>query len=157
MSIREATASDLPQLKEIIDASFPRFFRYFSLHSLTSEGKTLSYEAGGEILGFAKLIDFNVGERKYGCILWLAVHPTYRQRGVASQLVNAGTVELKGTGADAVFASVNWRNKASLATFTKDGFAKVGFLGLVRMFGWRVFGLYLSIWYAPSEYVLIHR
>ncbi len=155
-TIREATSNDLPKLKAIIGVSFPRFFRYFATHSLTSEGKVLVYEADGNVAGFAKLIEFQIGERKYGCILWLAVHPSHRRRGVAAELVKAGTAKLKSIGAEAVYASVDWRNKASLATFDGAGFRRVGFLGLWRLFGWRVFSLYLGIWYVPGEIALMH-
>ena len=36
-SIRQATSSDHAKLKEIIDLSFPRFFRYFASHSVDSK------------------------------------------------------------------------------------------------------------------------
>jgi ribosomal protein S18 acetylase RimI-like enzyme len=157
-SIRQATLNDHAKLKEIVDLSFPRFFRFFANHSLNSkEGKTLVSEEQGVAVGFAKLIEFNVGDGKYGCILWLAVHPNYRQKGIAAKLVKAGTENLKLDGAGAVFASVQRRNKVSLATFGKEGFTCVGFWGLQRLFGWRVYEFYREIWYAPGEIVLTHN
>lgn len=157
-SIRQAKPSDCAKLKEIIDLSFPRFFRFFASHSLDSEeGKALVSESQSTIVGFAKLIEFHVGSGKYGCILWLAVHPQHRRKGIASDLVEAGTENLKHDGAKAVFASVQRRNKASLATFSKEGFERMGFLGLWRLFSFRVFSFYREIWYAPGEIVLIHR
>ena len=36
-TIRQATASDRPKLKEIIGLSFPRFFRFFASHSVTQK------------------------------------------------------------------------------------------------------------------------
>jgi ribosomal protein S18 acetylase RimI-like enzyme len=157
-SIRQASLNDRTKLKEIVDLSFQRFFRFFANHSLNSEeGKTLVSEKQGTAVGFAKLIEFNVGNCKYGCILWLAVHPNHRRKGVAATLVKAGTENLKLDGAGAVFASVQRRNKASLATFRKEGFRKEGFWGLRRLFGWRVFDFYREIWYAPGEIVLTHN
>ena len=32
----------------------------------------------------------------------------------------------------------------------------MGFLGLWRVFGWRVFSFYSDIWFAPGEIVLMH-
>ncbi len=91
-SIRLGTPNDYAKLKEIIDLSFPRFFRYFANHSVTSEeGKVLVSETQGIISGFAKLIEFNIGSQKYGCILWIAVHPSYRRQGIAFNLTNVGT------------------------------------------------------------------
>jgi len=155
-AIRQTIPSDMPYLKQIVDLSFPRFIRYFATHSLHEEGQVLVTEAQEAVVGFAKLIDFHVGSGKFGCILWLAVHPQFRRKGIASALVNAGTERLKHDGARAVFASVQRRNIASLTVFSKEGFGKMGFLGLWRLFGWRVFKIYEDIWYAPGEIVLMH-
>ena len=155
-SIRQATPNDRAKLKEIIGLSFPRFFRFFASHSVDSEdGKVLVSEDQGTAVGFAKLIEFHIGGGKYGCILWLGVHPEHRRKGIASALVKAGTENLKQDGAKAVFASVQRRNKASLATFSREGFRRMGFLGLWRFFGFRVFSFYRKIWYAPGEIVLM--
>ena len=158
VSIRQATPNDLAQVKAIIDLSFPRFFRYFASHSVNSEeGRVLVAETEGAIAGFAKLIEFNVGGGKYGCVLWIAVHPSYRRRGIAYSLTNAGVDGLKKDGVQAVFASTQRRNFASQHTLAKSGFRRIGFLGLWRMFGWRLFGFYGGIWYAPNEVVFIHE
>jgi len=113
-------------------------------------------ESQGAVVGFAKLIEFHVSGCNYGCILWLAVHPEHRREGVAADLVSLGTDNLKHDGAKAVFVSVQRRNKASLAVFTLHGFVRIGFLGLWRFFGWRVFEFYRDIWFAPGEIVLMH-
>ncbi len=151
-----AEERDKTALENVIDLSFPRFYRFFASHSVASnEGKVLVCKEQSMIIGFAKLIDFRVAQRKYGCILWLAVHPYYRRSGVASALVEAGVVYLKKHGSEAVFASVQRRNRASLATFDKVSFIRRGFFDLWRLFGFRVFQFYGSIWYAPGEVVLM--
>ena len=154
-SIRQGTPSDSAKLKEIIDLSFPRFFRFFATHSLDSEGKVLVWEAQGAVVGFAKLTEFHVGDNKYGCILWLGVHPENRRKGFAAALIKAGTEYLMHDGAGEVFASVQRRNVASLTVFDREGFRRMGFLGLWRLFGWRIFEFYRKIWFAPGEIVLI--
>lgn len=156
-SVRMSTFEDYAKLKEIIDLSFPRFFRYFANHSVTSEdGKVQVSEKQGIISGFTKLIEFNIGSQKYGCILWIAVHPSYRRRGIALNLTNVGIETLKKDGVKAVFASTQRRNRAAKATLGKSGFRRMGFLGLWRVFGWRVFSFYGDIWYAPGEIVFMH-
>jgi ribosomal protein S18 acetylase RimI-like enzyme len=154
--IREAVQSDKERLNEIIGASFPRFFRFFASHSINSKGAVLVSEAEGAVAGFAKLTDFTVGDGRFGRILWLAVHPDFRRKGVAAELVKTGTQSLLREGAGAVFASAQRSNVASLATFGREGFRRVGFLGLWRLFGWRVFSFYRKIWFAPGEVVLMH-
>ena len=156
-SVRQMLPTDASRLKEIAALSFSRFMKFFAIHSLFSdEGQVLVTEAQGTVVGFAKLIEFQVGPSKFGCILWLAVHPQFRRKGIASALVNAGTTRLKDDGANAVFASVQRRNVASIAVFSKQCFRKMGFLGLWRLFGWRAFKFYSDIWFAPGEVVLIH-
>jgi GNAT superfamily N-acetyltransferase len=157
ISIRQASTNDHAKLKEIIDLSFPRVFRFFASHSLSSEdGKVLVSVDQCGVVGFAKLIEFKVGGIKYGCILWLGTHPDHRKKGIAAALVEAGIENLKHDGSKAVFASVQRRNKASLATFSKEGFVRMGFWGLRRLFGWRVFEFYREIWFAPGEIVFMH-
>jgi ribosomal protein S18 acetylase RimI-like enzyme len=156
-NIRQATQQDLPRLKEIIDESFPRFFRYFALHSVSDLAEpTLVYEADSAVVGFAKQIQFTIQQAKYGCILWVAVGPKHRRKGVASALTDASLIWQKGYGAKAVFASTKRSNRASLANLGKAGFIRVGFWGLWRLFGWRVFQFYVCIWFAPGEVVLAH-
>ncbi len=78
-TIRPGEPRDRAVLKEIIDLSFPRFFRFFAANSVDSEeGKLLVSEFDGAVVGFAKLTEFSIDRHKYGCILWLAVHPNQR-------------------------------------------------------------------------------
>jgi ribosomal protein S18 acetylase RimI-like enzyme len=156
-AVRPMLPTDADRLREIAVLSFSRFMGFFAVHSLLSEdGQVLVSEAKGTVVGFAKLIEFNVGIDKFGCILWLAVHPQFRRKGVASALVNAGTTRLKDDGARAVFASLQRRNVASLAVFSRQCFRKMGFLGLWRLFSCRMFKFYSDIWFAPGEIVLMH-
>jgi ribosomal protein S18 acetylase RimI-like enzyme len=156
VTVREAAAGDRAQIKEVIDQSFPRFYRFFASESVDSQdGKVLVGELAGKVVGFARLTEFQIGSEKYGCILWIAVHPTFRRRGIAFALTNAGVAWLKKAGAETVFASTQHRNRGALATLGKAGFVRMGFLGLRRLFGWRVFSFYGAIWFAPGEVVLM--
>ena len=155
--VRQMMHSEADSVRQIIDLSFPRFFRFFANHSLQEEGQVLVTESQGAVVGFAKLVEFNLGGSKFGCILWLAVQPKFRQKGIASALVHSGTTCLKVNGAKAVFVSVQRRNMASLTVFRKVGFRRMGFLGLWRLLSWRVFGFYRDIWFAPGEIVLMHE
>ena len=156
-TVRKRAQTDGGRLKEIVDLSFPRFFRFFASLSIhEEEGQVLVTEANGVVVGFAKLKDFQVNRVKFGCILWLAVHPLFRRKGISGVLVKAGIENLVQKGAKAIFASVQRGNTASLAVFSLQEFIKMGFLGLWRFFGWRVFEFYRDIWFAPGEIVLMY-
>jgi ribosomal protein S18 acetylase RimI-like enzyme len=130
---------------------------FFAVHSLFSEdGQVLVSEIQGLVVGFAKLIDFKVGGSKFGCILWIAVHPDFRRKGVASALTNAGMKCLKGDGAKAVFASTQRRNIRAQNVLKQAGFRKMGFVDLWHIFKGRIFAFYSDIWLAPGEIVLMH-
>ena len=129
---------------------------FFAVHSIFSdEGQVLVSEAQGTVVGFAKLIEFQVGPRKFGCILWIAVHPQFRRNGIASALTTEGIQRLKQDGAEAVFASTQRRNSGALSVFSQNGFRRMGFLELWRFFNWRVFEFYGDIWLAPGEIVFM--
>ncbi len=154
--IRHMLLSDKAMIKHVINLSFPIFYRYFATHSLHEEGQVLVSETAGNIFGFAKLIDFCIGNNKYGCILWIAVHPTFRRKGIAASLTYCATQFLKQGGALAVFASTQRRNVAALSALSLQGFRKMSFLDLWRIFGWRSFEFYRDIWFAPGEILLMH-
>jgi ribosomal protein S18 acetylase RimI-like enzyme len=149
--------NDLSQVKQVIDLSFPIVYRYFSFQSLNEDGQVLVCEEEGRVIGFARLIDFHIGGKKYGCILWIAVHPAFRRKGIAAKLTNSATYQLKRDGAVTVFASTQRRNVAALSVLSMQGFKRIGFFGLRRLFGWRIFQFYSAIWFAPGEVVLIHH
>ncbi len=152
--VREAVSVDLNRVKAIVDLSFPRFFRYFASHSVSDlEEPLLVAEAEEGVVGFAKLIEFRVDKTRCGCVLWIAVHPKHRRKGMAYEMTNAGVELLRSRGASFVFASTQRWNKAAQATLRKAGFETIGFLGLALMFGLKVFSFYSSIWYAPGELV----
>jgi ribosomal protein S18 acetylase RimI-like enzyme len=155
--IRIARKDDLPEIKGVIDASFPMFFRYFAWHSVQDCSEpTLIQQVDGAAAGFAKLIHFEISGLKYGCILWIAAHPNFRHRGVASALTQASLEHFRADGVRAVFASTQCRNIGAMSTLMPVGFVRVGFLGLWRLFGWGVFGFFRAIWFAPGEVVLMY-
>jgi ribosomal protein S18 acetylase RimI-like enzyme len=156
-SIRQMLPSDTTRLREIVVLSFSKFMGFFAVHSLLSEeGQVLVAESEATIVGFVKLIEFQLGGGKFGCILWIGVHPEFRRKGIASSLTNEGINHLKQDGAKTVFASTQRRNIGAQNLLIRNGFRTVGFLQLWRLFNWRVFEFYGDIWLAPGEIVLMH-
>ena len=157
LTVRQMMENDTPQIKQIIDLSFPKFYRFFAFHSLNEKGQVLVGEEDGTVVGFAKLIDFQIGHKKYSCILWIAVHPSFRRRGIAAKLTKSATQKLRQEGAEAVFASTQRRNVAALSVLIMNGFRRMGLSDLWHLFGWRIFQFYKAIWFAPGEIVLMHN
>jgi ribosomal protein S18 acetylase RimI-like enzyme len=156
--IRDHTPADLPRIKEIICLSFPVFYRFFAWGSVSDhEALVIVCEVNGETAGFAKLSEFIVGKMKCGLILWIAVHPHFRKRGVALKLSTASIRCLVGRGAESVFASTQPWNRAAITTLNRAGFERISFLRLARLFGLRVLGFVTAIWLAPGEVVFMHR
>lgn len=157
-SIREMSPRDASRLRQITALSFSRFMGFFAVHSLLSEndGQVLVSESQGIVAGFVKLIEFQVGGVKYGCILWIAVHPDHRRRGIASALTAEGVKRLKQGGAKAVFASTQRRNRRASSVLARQGFRTMGFMALWRLFGSRVLEFIGDIWLAPGEIILMH-
>ena len=156
-SIRVEKPSDTGRLRAIVALSFSRFMGFFATQSLLShEGETLVAEAQGTVAGFAKLIEFKIASVEYGCILWIAVHPSFRRRGIARELTAEGIRRLKERGAKLIFASAQRRKTGALNVLEQSGFRRVGFRELWRIFGARVFEFYGDIWLAPGEVVLLH-
>jgi ribosomal protein S18 acetylase RimI-like enzyme len=150
--------SDASRLREIVALSFSRLMGFFAVHSLLSEeGQVFVAESEATVVGFAKLIEFLIGGGKFGCILWIGVHPELRRKGIASSLINEGIHRLKQDGAKTVFASTQRRNIGAQNVLIRNGFRRMGFLQLWRLFSWRVFEFYGDIWLAPGEIVLMHN
>ena len=156
LTIRGMRNSDAANLWCVVDLSFSKFMGFFAKLSIEEKGQTLVAEVSDTIIGFAKLTKFSIGGRKFGCILWIAVHPKFRRKGVASALTDKGIIWLKKDCANAVFASTQRSNKNALRVLNHRGFRVTGFLDLWSQFGWRVFQLYREIWLAPGEVVLMH-
>jgi len=158
VTVRDVIPADQLRIREIIDLSFPFFYRFFAANSVKETDEPLLVcEVDGKLVGFSKLIEFDVSSTRYGCILWIAVHPKFRRQGFALQLTNASIDCLKRRGCHSVFASTQrWNHGAQLA-LSAAGFESVGFWGLRGRFGWRVFGFYVAIWYAPGELVFWRR
>ncbi len=156
-SIREANSSDEPAIKEICRLSFGPVYRYFAIQSLETEGHLFVSEAEGVIGGFVKLVQSDVGNSIVGDILWLAVRPALRRKNVGSSLIAASVRYFESQGVRCVFASTGYRNKPAIALFERNGFKKIGFRGLMKIYGRYILRFYSEFWVAPTEVVLYYE
>ena len=155
--IRPMLPSDEGNLRGIVALSFSKLMGFFAVQSLlTEKGQVLVADIQGSAIAFAKLIEFQISGGKYGCLLWIGVHPEFRRKGVAGALTAEGIKLLKQGGAKTVFASTQRRKTGALIVLERSGFRGVGFLELFRLFGWRILKFYRDIWLAPGEVVLMH-
>lgn len=152
--VREAGFRDWVAVEEVCRVSFGRVYGFFAVRSLGSPGLLLVGEVDGVVAGFAKLAAFRVGKRMFGGVLWLAVSPGFRRRGVGSDLMEAAVEFLMNKGVSTVYVSTRKDNLPALELFQSKGFRKVGFRGLLGLFGFRVVELYLRLRTAPSEVIL---
>ncbi len=143
-------------VKEICRLSFGPVYRYFPIQSLTSEGPVLVCETNNVVAGFAKMVQSQIGEHKVGDILWLAVRLEFRRKNVGSTLIKAATSYFEKQGVRYVYASTGFRNKAALALFLRNDFQRIGFRGLLKIFGRQILRFYSEFWVAPNEIVLMH-
>lgn len=59
-------------------------------------------------------------------IMNVAVHPDYRRKGIAENLINALVAELKNRGSHALMLEVRASNAPAIALYEKLGFFQVG-------------------------------
>jgi [ribosomal protein S18]-alanine N-acetyltransferase len=153
-TIRKLEPRDEPAVKEICRKSFGPIYRYFAIQSLSSPGQVLVCVKENMIAGFVKLTRNQIGNRIAGDILWLAVRPQFRKAGVASNLITAGINDFRKNGIRHIYVSAGRNNKAAIALFEKNGFAKTGFFNLIKRYGVQVFTFYSELWISPTEVVL---
>ncbi len=154
--IREATSADIPAIKQICQLSFGLVYRYFAIQSLSSKGPVLVCEADDLVVGFAKLVQSQMGSLSIGNILWLAVRPEFRRQNVGSILIAAGISHFHDQGIGCVCASIEYNNKPAIALFQKNGFHRISFRDLMSIFGRHILKFYSEFWVAPIEVVMMH-
>jgi len=153
--IRDAEESDREALKAICRISFDRLYAYYASYSLDSSNNVLLGEMEGMVVGFAKLILIRIHDRPLGNILWLAVHPKFRRRGIASALIEASADYFRSHGISDIYVSTRGDNTPALELFQGKGFNKVEFRRLMEIHGHKVIEFYFKMHVSPGEIVLM--
>jgi ribosomal protein S18 acetylase RimI-like enzyme len=141
-------------MEEICRLSFDGLYGYFAIRSLRSSYHILASKDGQKVVGFAALNSVHIGKRMLGNILWLAVHPELRRKGVASGLLEAGMGYFRDHGIYSVYVSVRNSNSAALCSFERKGFKRLGLQELLKLYGLRVLEVYSKMRIVPGEIVL---
>ena len=106
------------------------------------------------VVGFAMLRLVLIHNHIVGNILWLGVHPKFRQNGIASALIDASIDYFENHRISNVYVSVRKNNLPALYLFEGKGFRKLDFRRLVELYGHRAMEVYLKMRITPGEIVL---
>ena len=97
VALRMEQPSDAPQIRDLLEASFPGHGEALLVDRLRSDGDlvlSLVAEDGGVVVGYIAFSRIVVegGEAPFGAVALapLAVYPDYQSQGVATQLVREG-------------------------------------------------------------------
>jgi len=97
VSIRMEQPSDAPQIRDLVEASFPGLGEALLVDRLRSDGDlvlSLVAEDGGVVVGYIAFSRINIegAEAPFGAVALapLAVYSDYQSQGVATQLVREG-------------------------------------------------------------------
>ena len=154
--LRDAKQEDREALRRIIESSFRHgIYTYFANRSLDSAPKIVVAVADGEVVGFAEPKLVKIGGRVIGNILWIAIRPELRRKGVGLILVEECIKILSSDGASEIFVSVERDNPPAFAMFARAGFKRIGFRELTKEFGMRVLSFYNKLLIAPNEIVMV--
>ena len=138
-------SSDLDQIADLIEICFPiqfdqdgkyyiqemrraaRDLRMLGWISTLSEMGTLRasgfvWEENGQIIGNLSLIPFQIKGRQFHMIANVAVHPLYRQRGIARALTDRALYHLRKQKDNSVWLQVRDDNPAAIELYRSVGF-----------------------------------
>ncbi|HIR53947.1 MAG TPA: ribosomal protein S18-alanine N-acetyltransferase [Candidatus Onthovicinus excrementipullorum] len=122
--IRRALPGDAEEIERIEQACFSAPWSLESIRAGFQNETDLFYiaEADGTTtgyLGLSRVLD--------ECYLYnLAVHPRYRRRGIARQLLGRACEEMFASGASFVSLEVRTSNAAAIALYSGMGFRRAG-------------------------------
>ena len=82
------------------------------------------WEADGQIVGNVSVIPYSIIPNRYYLIANVAVHPAYRQQGIARKLTLQGIEHARKRGASAVWLHVRDQNQPAVQLYTSLGFVE---------------------------------
>jgi len=150
---RYAEEHDMRALKEICRISFDSLYGYYASQSLTSSNHILVSDVEGTVAGFVELKIIHINNDMLGNILWLAIHPKFRRKGIASALIDASIDYFRKNGINIVYVSTRIDNLSALALFQRKGFLKIELRRLLKIYGYKVMEFYLKMHISPREII----
>ncbi len=148
--VRDMNASDRDQVKEILEQSFEGWYLREGLKGIDSSDRVLVAEVSGKVAGMAELRFYNAGEM-IGIVYYLATHPSYRELGIASRLLDDALKLFKEKGTSLALCSIEHENQASVEFFSKHGFKETSVRSLASKYKIHFFGILRRALIVPGE------
>ena len=151
--IEEVPAESRERLKPIIDHSFHGIYLWHARRTLQSVTWVREATRGGTQAGLS--MSKMLGQDS-GYIYYIAVSPSWREKGVGGILLDDALQLLRTAGAHEIFACVRADNMPSLRLLKSRDFGKTGFRELVLRKGFAsAAGLWMRMVVAPGENVFV--
>jgi len=119
--VRLATPADATAIAELERQVFPDPWTHASIAESLGPMTWVSL-VGSTLVGYL----FARAAADEGEVLNLAVHPTYRRRGIAGSLLTQAIDALTGTGVRTIYLEVRAANEAARAFYARWGFEEYG-------------------------------
>ncbi len=148
--VRDMSINDRDQVREILEQSFEGWYLREGLKGIDSSDRVLVAEVSGKVAGMAELRFYDAGET-IGIVYYLATHPTYREMGIASRLLDDALKLFKEKGASLALCSMEHENNASVEFFNKHGFKETSVRSLVSRYKMHFFGILRRALIVPGE------
>lgn len=122
LSLREITATDIPQVMELERSAHSHPWRQSSFEDcLKGRQKCWLAESKGNLVGYV-VITHGGGDAE---LLNISVAPAFQRKGVGQCLLNHAINCVKGK-ADMLFLEVRVSNHKAIQLYSKEGFFEVG-------------------------------
>ncbi|MEM0074867.1 MAG: GNAT family N-acetyltransferase [Nitrososphaerota archaeon] len=150
--IKEIPKEERDKLELILDRSFEGMYLWHSKRTLRDVDKVFAAMMDDEFAGLVMLkpLDYAIGY-----IYYIAVHPKFRQKGVASRLLDFSLDNFSKIKYKEVYATVEKVNYASLALFRSRGFTERSLGDLSSQYGRiRALSMLAKMRFVPGEIIL---
>lgn len=152
MKIQPAEKADHHSINEILTISFDPIYAFFAKRSLANLSHSLVSKEGNIITGIIKWKILQLGNEKINYLYWLAVHPSFRQKGIGKSLILNAMERIQSEGKLTDFyAAVKKTNETTKRLIESLGFRVFSRKAMKDKFGWKRFQLYVQMNLAPKE------
>lgn len=122
VSVRPAERADLLEVSRIEQRSFPQPWPFQAFEGFLGEPGFLVADAGPAIAGYVVADTVTERGRSVGHVKDIAVHPSWRSRGLGTRLLDRALGVLEGRGARRAKLEVRQSNEDAISLYRRFGF-----------------------------------